>query len=121
MAKQPTEYTQYLGGMSNEQICHLIFHSFRGGQDKPKGMRLTWLGYNILKDYFRPYDIDVPADYLVTSRDLIYLDRRAKMPYYVGKGPDGKGAYTLVVFEPSLGILLKLADGMISNLRNMES
>ena len=99
---------------------HKLFHSFRNGELLPRGMRLKWLGLTILSCYFRPYDIKMPEDYVLGSLDLLWLDRRANMPYYIGRGEDKDAPVRLVVFEPKLGVALKLADGMVSTLREAD-
>lgn len=121
VAKDQNPLGDHLKDCTDEQVMHKLFHSFRGRDVEPKGMRLKWLGLELLSCYFRPYDITMPEDYRLGSQDLLWLDRRAKMPYYIGRGEDGKGDVRLVVFEPKLGVALKLADGMISILREAES
>jgi hypothetical protein len=112
---------KHVDGFSDQQVYHKLFHSFRGTSDTPKGLRLTWLGLTLLSLYFRGYPLTVPKDYTLGTLDLLYLDNRAKMPYYIGHGEGEEGETIFVVFEAKLGILIKLADGMISNLRDMES
>ncbi len=121
VAKDPREFQKYLVGIEDEKVLHKIFHSYRGKDAPPKGMRLSSLGYRMLGTYVKSYEINMPEGYRLGSRDLLYLDARAKMPYYIGRGEDEDGSTILVVFEAQLGILLKLADGMISNLRDMEA
>ena len=120
LADDNSEMHTHFVGFSDEQLFHKIFHNYRG-TDMPKGLRLTWLGYSMIKTYFKEHPVDVPEGYRLGFLDLLYLDNRAKMPYYIGRGENDDGGTMLVVFESKLGILLKLADGMISNLRDMES
>jgi hypothetical protein len=120
VAKDNNTLGKHLVGFTNDQVFHKLFHSFRG-KDAPKGLRLSWLGLKLLSAYFQSYDVPVPEDYRLGFRDLLYLDARAKMPYYIGRGEDENGAVKLIVFEAKLAIILKLADGMVSTLREMES
>ena len=118
----------HLDGFDDTEVSHKLFQSFRKRGDDPIGMRLKWLGLQLLSCYFRPYDIPIPEDYVLGSKDLLWLDRRAKMPYYIGRGEESKDSkggkdtspIRLVVFDAKLGVYLKLADGMISTLRDME-
>jgi hypothetical protein len=121
VAKDGNKLGKHLMGFTDKQVFHKIFHSFRGSDDEPKGLRLTWLGHQLLGSYFKGYEVMMPDGYKLGYSDLLYLDGRAKMPYYIGRGEDEDGGTILVVYDPKLGIMLKLADGMISNLRDMES
>lgn len=116
----PHDFKKYLVE-PDEKVLHKLFHSYRGKDDRPKGLRLSALGFRILSSYVKSYEIKMPEGYRLGSRDLLYMDARAKMPYYIGRGEDEDGGTILVVFEAQLGIMLKLADGMISNLRDMEA
>jgi hypothetical protein len=119
--KDSNDLGKHIVGVSDEQACHKVFHSYRSRGDNPKGLRLTWLGLQLLATYFRSYEVKVPEDYRLGTLDLLYLDNRAQMPYYIGYGETDEGTVKLVVFEAKLAIVLKLADGMVSNLRDMES
>lgn len=61
----------------------------------------------------------MPEDYRLGSRDLLYLDAKASMPYYIGRGEEEDGPVQLYVFESRLAILLRLTGGMVSGLRNI--
>jgi hypothetical protein len=121
VAKDQNDLGKHLRGFTDEQVFHKLFMSFRGKSDESKGLRLTWLGYRLLSTYTQSFEVSMPEAYRLGSRDLLYLDARAKMPYYIGRGEDEDGGTRLIVFEAKLGIMLKLADGMISNLREMEA
>jgi len=119
VAKDKHDLERHLIG-EDEKVFHKIFQSYRGN-NTPKGLMLTWVGYRLLSTYIKSYEIMLPDECRLGSRDLLYLDDRAKMPYYISRGEDESGGTRLVVFEAKLGIMLKLADGMISNLRDMET
>ena len=108
-------------GMTDEQLLRAVFHSLRGKPSDPKGLRLSPAGYALVSRVFRPYPILMPDDYVVGLEDLLWLDSRAKMPYYVGRADGIDGKDQLIVFEARFGIMLKLADGMISTLREIEA
>lgn len=120
VTKDNNDLRKHLDGFTDQQVFHKLFHSYRGSGG-PKGLRLTWLGFQLLSSYTQSFEVPMPDDYRLGSRDLLYLDARAKLPYYIGRGEDENGGTRFVVFEAKLGIMLKLADGMISNLRDMES
>jgi hypothetical protein len=111
-------YRKYIDEPDDVSL-HNIFQSYRKGD--AKGLRLKWIGFKILREYFQPYEVAVPADYKLGSRDLLYLDAKASMPYYIGRGEgDEKDApVQLFVFESRLAILLRLTGGMVSGLRNI--
>ena len=102
--------------MPDERVYRSLFINYRKGA---KGLQLTDMGLRILRNYFKSYDIVTPELYRFGSRDLLYLDSRAKMPYFIDNNMLGDAGACLVVFELKLAIMLKLADGMISNLREM--
>jgi hypothetical protein len=119
MGKDSNELGKHIIGVTDDQAFYKLFHSFRG-KNEHKGLRLTWLGYEIIRTYFRAFEIPVPSDYRMGTLDLLYLDNRARMPYYIGRGEGEDGLTKFVVFEAKLAVVLKLADGMVRTLREME-
>lgn len=111
---------EYFVDRTDEQVMHTVFMSFRGGGE-PKGLRLSPIGLDILSKFFKPFNITLPDGYRIGSADMLWLDARAEWPYYIGFGLDNNGSHKLTVFDHKLGIKLKLADGAISNLREIES
>ena len=104
---------QRLAAFSDEQLVRHMFSSFRGGSKDTRGMRLTNFGLQLMKRYFRGYEIAMPADETLQAAHMIYLDRNATMPYYCSS--DG-----FVLYEDQLGIKLKLADGRVATLLDIE-
>jgi hypothetical protein len=121
VARDGHKLAKHLTGFTDEQVYHKLFQNYRGKKAAPRGLRLTWLGFQLLSSYFRPYEVPIPDDYKLGTLDLLYLDHRAQMPYYIARGEEDNAATTLYVFEAKLAIILKLADCMVSNLRDMES
>ncbi len=121
VSKDSNELGVHIIDVPDDQACYKIFHSYRSRGGTPQGLRLTPLGLNLFSHYFRAYQIEVPDGYKLGTLDLLYLDKRARMPYYIGYGETDEGTVKLIVFESKLAIILKLADGMVSNLRDMES
>ncbi len=76
-------------------------------------MRLTHFGLQVMRAYFKGYEIKVPDDEHMQPVHLIFLDGRAKMPYYCGNGE-------IVVYDYVLGTKLRLVDGRLSTLMEIE-
>lgn len=98
-----------LDGKSIQELCYMIFHSYRGNQTVAKGMRLSDVGLNLLKSFFKCYDIKLQSGYAVKLQHLIYLDRVSNMPYWLSKE-------YCTIFDTELGMMLKLTDGDIGAL-----
>lgn len=101
-------------GKTDEQVVRMMFGSFRGRDQTTRGMRLTNMGLQVMTSYFQAYQIKRPEGRKVTAIELLYLDRRSKLPYFVGETGQ------LVMFDPDLGIKLKLCDGDIQTLIDMD-
>jgi hypothetical protein len=101
--------------MTDTEIVRVLFASYReGGADGGgRGLRLTAYGLQIMKCYFHAYEVRLPEGHRIKAPHLLYLDRRASLPYHYS-------AECLVVFESKLGIKLKLADGDIATLIEMD-
>lgn len=96
--------------LSDEQIVHRMFSNHRGR----RGVRLTHFGLQIMQNYFESYEVKVPKDETIKPNQLVFLDERATLPYYCDDG-------RIVVFDHELGIKLRLVDGRLSILVNIES
>lgn len=103
--------TQF-GKLTDDKLAQKIFANFRGA-DASRGLRLTKFGVEIMKKYFWFFAIPLPEGAAVKPKTLLYLDRRATMPYYVSN--EG-----YVVFERDLGFKLKLAEGNMDVVREIE-
>ncbi len=62
----------------------------------------------------KPYEIEREA-IDVKPREIVYLDKKARLPYYVEQNGN------LVMFDPDLGLKLRLSDGDISTLMGMDA
>ncbi len=100
--------------LTDAQIVKMMFSSYRGKGNDARGLRLTNTGLQMMMEYFRHYEVKFPESRRLQTGELIYLDRRATLPYFCS---DEK----LVVFETELGMKLKLWDGDISRLAAIES
>lgn len=96
---------------STEEICKLVFYSFRGSDGNVKGLRLSGEGLALTKICFKSYDFPFPALPAKTVKlpHLLYLDRISTFPYYI----DGK---VFVTFDSDLAMMLKLSDGKLDTL-----
>lgn len=95
--------------LSDEQIAHRMFLNYRGS----RGLRLTSFGLQIMQNHFKGYEISIPEDEKIQPLHLIFLDGKARMPYYCG---DGK----IVVYDYMLGVKLRLVDGRLSILMEID-
>jgi hypothetical protein len=86
-----------------------MFSNYRGS----RGLRLTRFGLQVMRCYFKGYEIKVPEDEELQPMHLIFLDGRAKLPYYCEKGE-------IVVYDHMLGVKLRLVDGRLSTLMEIE-
>lgn len=96
--------------LTDEQIIRRMFSNYRG----ERGLRLTQFGVQIMRQFFKGYEIKVPEDEKMQPLHLIFLDRRAKMPYYCGDKE-------IVIYDPVLAVKLRLLDGRISLLLEIET
>jgi hypothetical protein len=103
-----------IDGKTDEQIIRMMFANFRGREAQARGLRLTNFGVQVMKSYFQAYEIEREGKKL-GPMELVYLDKKARLPYWV----DDSG--NVVMFDPELGIKLKLADGDISLLMEMDA
>ena len=100
--------------LTDEQMVRMMFSNYRGRDDGARGLRLTNFGLETMKTYFQCHEISFEKDHRVKPNEILYLDRRASLPYFYNHEK-------IVVFETELGIKLKLADGEIATLIEIES
>lgn len=91
------------------EACHQIFSNYRGGDALGKGLRLSDVGLQLMKTFFKCYEIALPGGYRVTMPHLLYLDRTAEMPYWLNH-------QYISVFDSDLAMMLRLVDGSIQGL-----
>ena len=103
-----------IDGKSDEQIIRMMFSNFRGRAEAARGLRLTNFGVTVMRTYFQGYEIEREGK-KVGPMELVYLDKKARLPYWI----DDQG--NVVMFDPELGIKLKLADGDITILMEMDA
>jgi hypothetical protein len=100
--------------LTDEQVVRQMFSNYRGRDEKARGLRLTNIGLEMMKSYFHYYEIKLAEGRRVAPNEILYLDRRATLPYFYSNEK-------IVVFETELGVKLKLADGEIATLIQMEA
>lgn len=109
-----TTLHEHLETLTDEQVVKLMFSSVRGRGETARGLRLTNSGLQMMMDHFRYFEVLFPAERNIKTNELIYLDRRARLPYFCS-------SKKLVLFETELGMKLKLWDGDIARLCEIES
>jgi hypothetical protein len=100
--------------LTDEQVARMMFSNFRGKGNETRGMRLTSGGLKMMLSCFQHVEVILPKARKLQAGELVYLDRRAKLPYYC---TDEK----LVVFETELGMKIKLYGGDINAIIAVES
>lgn len=115
VAEDRSPLLRLLTDQTDEQVAHKMFKNMRGRGTKAKGLLLSHMGLRLMENYFKSYEISRPENKGIGPRDLLYLDHKAKLPYYIKQDGD------LIMFDPDLGIKLKLADGDISILMESDS
>lgn len=96
-------------GQTINQICHTIFHSYRGNTQGARGLRLSDLGLQLMKTFFKSHEVKLVGGYEVTLPHLLYLDRVSTMPYWLNDDH-------MCTFDSDLAMMLVLGDGCIQNL-----
>jgi hypothetical protein len=110
-----------LAGLTDEATVRYVFSNYRNNGGRAKGLQLTETGLQLMKCYFKAYEIKTPESHSIAStfarlpkaRHLAYLDRHATLPYFCN-------AEYVTLFEISLGTKLKLAGGDIQILIDMD-
>lgn len=113
LATQPGPLQGKLAALGDEQLVRMMFSSYRGRADA-RGLRLTNFGLQVMRAAFKSYEIACPEGHRLRAPEILYLDHRASLPYFVSDE-------RVVLFESELGMKLKLADGDIGTLLEIES
>lgn len=115
------ELAAKFAAMPDQGLLRSMFSSYRSGDAPaagstpvlPRGLKLSKFGLEVMRRYFKSYEVAMPDGERVETRHLLYLDRVATMPYYCSR--DG-----FVFYEHQLAIKLRLADGKIGTLIEIE-
>jgi len=108
-----SEFVETLA-LDDSVLYRYLFLNYRPSCGKPKGLRLTYQGYDLFKAFFKEWKIPIDEEYDFNSRWLIILERECTLPYSL----DMKDRM-LVVFEEEVGVMLKLNGGNIDMIANM--
>lgn len=100
--------------LTDDQVARMMFSNFRGQGTNARGLRLTNGGLQVMMAYFKYFEVKLKEGRRIQTGELLYLDRRAKLPYFYSVDK-------LVVFETELGMKIKLYDGDINALISIES
>lgn len=114
IAEGSSKADHYLGTLDDAELLRLMFANYRGNKVETRGMRLTNIGVEIMRCHFMFYDIERPEPRDISSKELIFLERRAVLPYFLSRE-------RIVTFESELGIKLKLAGGDVAILMEIET
>ena len=68
---------------NRKQLAYKVFNNFRIDHGVPKGIRLTYLGNELLKRQFTAYEYDHNVN--PTPKMYLILDQQMKWPYYFTK------------------------------------
>lgn len=98
-----------LDGKDLQQVCHVIFASYRGASGQAKGLRLSDEGLQLMKAFFKCHEIYLTPGYKQKLPHLLYMDRVSKMPYWMNDK-------YCALFDSELAMMLRLADGRIQDL-----
>ena len=75
-------YQQFIG-FKREEIGYKIFSNFRVRNGIPEGLRLTYLGNELLKRNFTPYEFN--HETVPTPKIYLLFDQKMQWPYYFSK------------------------------------
>jgi hypothetical protein len=103
-----------LSGLEDDAIIRLMFPTSRGRGEDTRGLRLSRSGLEIMQALFASHDIPVNRTRPVTSREILFLERRTTKPYFF----DSK---SLIVFDEELAIILMMLNGDVSELMSNET
>lgn len=88
LALKLTEYLSALpryGRWATTEVTPFsLFKNYQPGRNR--GLRLTTLGWDLMKDHFRYWSFQVPAGYQPKPGHLIGLQEHIDWPYYFGNG-----------------------------------
>lgn len=92
-----------INGFDNDTLIRALFYNFRGKHTEARGMRLTTLGHTIMTTCFDHYKIHLPNTDVLSSRQIIHMDRVCKMPWHFAYRSN-----VMTLFEKELAFRLKL-------------
>ena len=64
-------------------VCYMLFKNFQYSKDTCSGLRLTKLGWNLMKSHYDVYKF--PIDEGLHKNILLKLHQHMKWPYYLDK------------------------------------
>lgn len=110
LIKQATEQghplLSLLSGKNAQDACFIVFASYRGAG---KGMRLTDEGLQLMKTFFKTHDVKLVGGYSEKLQHLLYLDRTARMPYWLNN-------HSITLMDAEFAMMLRLVEGNIQSL-----
>lgn len=108
------EIAEKIAKLSDRQLLKTMFANLRtGGDGVLRGLRLSQVGLVTMQHFFRAFECKMPEDGKLSAPELLYLDSKSRLPYHASENG-------FVIFETELGVKLKLAEGRISTLIEIE-
>jgi hypothetical protein len=96
-----TPLADHLTQWDDEQIVRRLFCNYRDG----RGLRLSQFGQQLMQHCFKSYEFETDESEHQHAACLLFLDNRAKMPYYWEKGK-------LVIYDTKFAGWLRLVGSM---------
>ena len=78
-----SKFYEQFKSFNKNQLGYKIFSNFRIRNNIPEGLRLTYLGNELLKRNFTFYEFN--HDITPTPKMYLFLDRKMQWPYYFTK------------------------------------
>lgn len=111
LAKKLMSLYETLEKYEVSEVCYMVFKNFTYTQDKVTGLRLTKLGYNLLKPQYDSHDFTV--DEGIHKKLLLVLHKQMKWPYYLDKKK-------LVLFNDDDAMWLKMTGSVEKFAKGLE-
>jgi hypothetical protein len=70
-----------------------------------RSLRLRAEGFRLLARFFEPFPVDLPPEREIRSSYVIYLDRQASLPWYIGQS---RGVRQITLFDSRMATELRL-------------
>jgi hypothetical protein len=98
-----------LDGRTTQEVCYLLFSSYRGEGTTAKGLRLSDTGLQLMRACFKSYEIQLAYETKLKLPHILYMERVTKMPYWMNHK-------ICVLFDSELAMMLRLVEGRIQDL-----
>lgn len=109
----PIEGFDVLEDDDDNFVIRHLFQNYRSSDGEESGLRLSEAGQLIIAKYFKQWQVNLTAS-AFGSREILWLDRVCRMPYYIIVAPADGGvvAVTLFLMEAELAMRAKLVGNL---------